>query len=63
LHEVTGSPSWIRTVMNASENWQRMAGESRADFLAALAGQTQGSVNEGVNQGEGSPKGDPRHRN
>ena len=37
--------------MNASENWQRTAGESRADFLAALAGQTQGTVNDGVNKG------------
>ena len=53
ISERLGDTEVVRTVMNASENWQRTAGESRADFLAALAGQTQGSVNEGVNKGGG----------
>jgi type IV secretion system protein VirD4 len=53
ISERLGDTEVVRTVMNASENWQRTAGESRADFLAALSGQTQGSVNEGVNKGGG----------
>jgi type IV secretion system protein VirD4 len=53
ISERLGDTEVVRVIMNASENWQRTAGESRADFLAALAGQTQGSVNEGVNQGGG----------
>ena len=51
ISERLGDTEVVRTVMNASENWQRTAGESRADFLAALAGQTQGSVNRGREQG------------
>jgi type IV secretion system protein VirD4 len=51
ISERLGDTEVVRTVMNASENWQRTTGQSRADFLAALAGQTQGSQSEGVNKG------------
>ena len=51
ISERLGDTEVVRTVMNASENWQRTTGQSRADFLAALAGQTQGSQSEGVNTG------------
>ena len=51
ISERLGDTEVVRTVMNASENWQRSTGQSRADFLAALAGQTQGSQSEGLNTG------------
>jgi len=51
VSERLGDTEVVRTVLNAAENWQRTSGQSRADFLAALAGQTQGSQSKGVHIG------------
>jgi type IV secretion system protein VirD4 len=46
-----GDTEVIRTVLNASEGWQRSTGGSRPDLLGTFMGTRAGQVSEGMNEG------------